>query len=422
MAKHVLLEKYKELKEIYGSPEASFMWWEKNAARPELGVYNIDSHSRKLSLRAYDDTPSTAVYDRLTYVDFGGDGTAKDPVARIMEVTQCKFNEALKMILEWEGDCPEAFIPVNTGSYSKNQEEQRSAYSNNYIRDMILNKAKYKEEYNALVPGLFRSCSEKEISNGERLFSIGFSPKSQYEMENRIFIPEFDSQKIAWGSYKYNRGSDKKGLLRKNSKRVIFGSHLLSKFKENIILSEGHTDVIVNVSKGLSCLTTGSSTKKFNENVELLAGKHLHDFPDLDIAGMLGALNRGLEIQAWNIANPGKEIKHTVYWWAEWFYDKKLAEKILNNGVAKSELFYNLVQVNGIPIKKEHAHFNIEILALLQEEYAQKKKIEIPDYLRIHSWKIVSRGSKKAGYDWIDFHTENSNKEGYQKFLQTFKY
>lgn len=412
------LEKYKVLKDNYQTPEESFSWWENNASRPELGVYKFDKGTRKISLRVYDDTPSAAIYDRLTYVDFGSDGTQKDPIHRIMEVTGCNFSHALDLILSWEGVNPQAFVPIQREGFQK--EELRSAFSNNYIREMVINRSKMNEQYQLLVPGLFRSCSQKEISNAEKLFSIGFSPKSEYEEENRIFIPEFDSGGIAWGCYKYNRGSGKKGLLRKNSKRVIFGSHLLKKFKNDIILSEGHTDVIVNVAKNLASVTTGSSTKKFNENIGLLAGKTLHDFPDLDIAGMLGAMNRGLEIEAFNTQFPDKKITHIIYWWSQWFFDEKLAEKLKNNGVAPSELFYFIK--DQIPIKKDHAFFNIDILAILQETYAEKKKIVLPDYLRIHNWKIIAKGSKKAGYDWIDFHTENSFSDKYEKFIEKFRF
>ncbi len=412
------LERYKAFKDQFSTAEESFAWYEANASRPELGIYNLEKGSRKISLRVYDDTPSVAIYDRLSYVDFGGDGTQKDPLFRVMEVTKKPFAQALDLILSWEGGCSTEFTPK---ARNCQKEEQRSAFSNNYIREMVINRSKLNDKYLTLVPGLFRSCSKQEIANAEKLFSIGFSPKSEYESEDRIFIPEFDSGGIAWGCYKYNRSSGKKGLLRKNSKRVIFGSHLLKKFKNDIILSEGHTDVIVNVAKNLASVTTGSSTKKFNENIEILAGKTLHDFPDLDIAGMLGAINRGLEIEAFNKANPDKKITHIVYWWAQWFFDEKLAIKLRDeNGVAPSELFYFIK--DQIPIKKDRAFFNIDILAILQEAYIEKKKIVLPDYLRIHNWKIMSKGSKKAGYDWIDFHTENGFNEKYESFIEKFRF
>lgn len=422
MGKHVLLEEYKALKEQYPTAEDSFMWWESNASRPELGVYQVNSDLNKLSLRSYDDTPSTAIYENLTYVDFGGEGTAQDPVARVMEVSGLKFNDALRLILSWEGIAPEEFKPKNT--VGSNQKEVKSAFSNNYLREVIKNRQLMKDRYSALAPDLFRTCSKEEQAEGEKLFSIGFVPSNEYQPEDRIFIPEFDTQSMAWGSYRYNRSvKGKKGLLRKNSKRVLFGSHLIKKYKEHIIYSEGHTDTVVNVSKHLATVTTGSSTKKMGENISVLAGKHLHDFPDLDIAGMIGALNRGLEIDKWNEEHKTErdlQIKHTVYWWAEWFYDEKVTEKIQNNAVAKSELFYFIK--DQIPIKKGKAFFNLDILALLQAEYARKKRIEIPDRLRIHSWKMVGRGSKPGGYDFIDFHSENNSSKNYAKFISKFKF
>jgi hypothetical protein len=412
---------YKNIKNSF-SREESFLWWEKNSFRPELGVVDLDTRTKKFSFRSGDNTPSTTIYQNLNYIDFGGEGILKDPLSRIMEVTGMSFPQALDLFLEWEGQSIDNYRKPSFNKPKDNIKEVRKPFSKNYIRDCILNTKKYADRYNYLKKGLFRASSDKEIKIAERLLSIGFIPKSEYEKEDRIFIPEFSIDKVAYGCYKYNRESKyQKGLLRKNSKRVLFGSHLLHKYPNDIIYSEGHTDTIANISKKLACVTTGSSTKSFGDNISYLAGKTLHDFPDLDIPGMIGATKRGLEIEEWNKKNPDQKIKHIVYWWSEWFFDQSTYQKYKNGEILKHELFFDII--DKIPKRKESFLFNINILNYLQKVFLKKRKIkEIPEYLNFNNWVLLSKKVKKKGYDFIDFHNENQNSKNYNSFLKKFTF
>lgn len=411
-----IIQHYKRVLQRY-SKEESIYWWEQNAWRRELGVYKISS-LKKLALRAGDDTPSTSILEGLHYIDYGGESISRDPVHRIREVTGMGFIEAINLFLSWEGNSiVEEFIPRDTNR----SQEKKKAYEKKYLRDAVLNKTRFAERYEKLASGLFRSCNKNEQLIAENFLLIGFLPKGEHQEDDRIFIPEMDENGIAFGSYRYNRDNkEKKGLLRSNSNRVLFGSHLLSKYGENVILAEGHTDVVVNIAKRMAAITTGSATKKIGENIHLLAGKHFHDFPDLDIPGMLGAFKRGLEIEEWNKKNPENKIRHTIYWWAEWFASSKIAEKLISGEVTRAEDFFSIKEL--IPIKKGHACFNVQLLSLVLEEYAKKRRLLLPDHLHIKNWKLLSRSCKTAGYDWIDFHTENKSSNNYQSFIQTFKF
>jgi len=416
-------DKYKMIKNSFSTKEESFDWWEKNSYRKELGIVALDTKTKKFSFRAGDNTPSTVIYENLNYIDFGGEGTLQDPLARIMEVTGMRFPEALDLFLSWEGEDSIEYNP-SLLKPKKKEKKFRDPFSEKYIRQCILNKKKYQTRYDLLKVGLFRASNNKEIKIAERLLKIGFIPKSEYEEFDRIFIPEFDQNGVAYGCYKYNRSIEgRKGLLRKDSKRVIFGSHLLNEFSKDIIYSEGHTDVVANISKRLSCLTTGSSTKPLGENIFLLAGKTIHDFPDLDIAGLLGATKRSIEIIEWNKKQkdfPEKQIKHIVYWWSEWFFDKKLKEKKDLGQIPKSEIFYPFIK--NIPDKKGALFFHKDFLSFLQKKYLEKNKKTLPDNLLFSNWILLSKDIKKAGYDFIDFHNENSNNKNYDSFLNKFKF
>jgi len=411
---------YKRFKESQNK-EDSFRFWEENSGRFELGVSNIDTQRKKLSLRASDNTPSTAIYEGLMAVDFGGDFKG-DPISRVMETQNMSFPQALKIVVSWIGGdtllLNKDFTPIQN-----KEKEVAKPYNELYLRGTRLDTVEYQERYNLLKKDLFRgNCSKEEIKRGENLFQIGFIPKNEYSLEDRIFIPEFDKNSIAWGSYRYNRSSSfNKGLLRKNGKRVLFPANLISHFRKDIILSEGHTDTVVNNAKSLACITTGSSTKRFDSNISELKGKHLHDFPDLDIPGMIGAINRGLEIDKFNsTASIEDRIEHTIYWWAEWLTDKKLANKILNNKLVESDLLFNIKDY--LPIKKEHVCINTDMLQIIEDKYFKKRNISLPERLKIKNWTLLSKKAKKSGYDWIDFHEENHSSKNYLNFIEKFRY
>lgn len=414
-----IVDEYKRIKENYSSREDSFSWWANNSGRSELGIASINSKTRKISLRSSDENESTVIYQNLVYIDFGESGRTKDPVDRIMQTMNCSFIEAVRIFVSWEGSEIQNFTP------SEHKKKDSSDKLNiSIIRECILNKDRYRDRYNAVKAGLFRSCSESEIIRGEKLLSIGFSPISQYEKEDRVFIPEFDETSTPWGFYKYNRGSAfVKGLLRSNSKRVIFGSHLIKWFPKDIIYVEGHTDAVVNISKGYAAITTGSATKLFGDNIENISGKTLHDFPDLDIPGMIGAMKRGLEIDEFNLTNPDKKITHIIYWWSEWMKSDKIYDKISKNMVEEYELYFHIK--NQIPLKNNVANLNMQIFDVIAKIFADKNGIELSDRLLPSKWKIMQKGAEKSGFDWIDFHEkghEGIKKEKFDNFMLKFKF
>ena len=405
---------YKSIKGAYQSKDSSFDWWLTNSGRSELGIYNVDTKLRKLSLRASDKTASTAVYPELQIKDFGGGDGIDDPVSRIMSNTNLTFLEAVDLFLSWEGAEDYEYNPPKA-SAPKKDKEIAAPYKDSYIRNTMLAKARNSARYEELAKDLFRSCSKEEKLNGERLFSIGFIPKENADFEgasDRIFVPEYDQNKIPYGSYRYNRNDkDRKGLLRRDSKRVLFGSHLISTMT-NVVFAEGHTDTIVNCSKGIQCVTTGSATKRFEENIAILAGRNILDFPDLDLAGIFGAVNRSIEIAAWNADCVEEDrISHQIHIWAEGFIDNKIIERVNNGDSLTKEIYY--------PFLNEifEYGFSKKLMLNLAIMYAEKKGFQ----LDVSNWKFISKGFKKAGYDWIDFHTENQEKEGYSAFISKLK-
>lgn len=417
------LDTFLELKNSCSTKEASFDWWSNNSHREELGIISVNDNLKKISMRLDDHKESTAIYGNLGYVDFGQSNKKKDPVDRIMEVKSCSFSEALNIIYSWLSSDEIQPIRSNSSNNSNNSNNKKSEYplNNNIVRECLLNKANFKERYDNLKYGLFRACTEAEISFAENILSIGFSPISKYDIEDRIFIPEFDENNNPWGFYKYNRSANgPKGLLRSNSKRVLFASHLLRKYPKDIIYAEGHTDVIVNVSKHYAAITTGSATKSFDSNINLLANKTLHDFPDLDLPGMIGAVNRGIEIDEFNRLNPDKLITHIIYWWSEWMYSEKLYSKIIENKVDTYESFY-LIK-DQIPLKYNRANFNVSLLSEIINIYAKKNKIILPPRLDIKNWKIMQKGACESGFDWIDFYQKHKIDEKVEKFLSKFKF
>lgn len=393
------VEKFKEILNSF-SMEDSFHWWEKNASRPELMVYKIDTKTKKLSLRAYDDTSSTKIYERLIYVDFGGDGRKNNPVNRIMDVTGLSFLDAVNTFLSWEGSEVQA---LPKWEREKDKKSEPAPYKNSYLRKMILNRK--LPEYSVLAKELFRACDEEQQRYAESVLHIGFQP-SDNQYEARIFIPEMDINGIPYGSYRYNRSVvSQKGLLRSNSKRVLFGAHMFPKFGRYRMCLEGHSDVVTNISRRYACFTTGSSTKGFGENLKDLKGNVLYDFPDLDLPGMKGAMLRATEIKAFNLTCfEHEKITHIIFWWADWMRSKKIYQKIIEKKVEKQDPFY--VICDRIPLKKEHAFFNKDLLKMIQRQICEKNKWNFEE-LSIDNWKVIYKDkSLEEGFDWTDFHQQ----------------
>lgn len=398
---------YKELKMRYSTPEDSFRWWELNSGRPELGVLSIDTRTKKARFRASDDTPSVAFYKYLSYVDFGADGQSKDPVDRIMEVTGATPLEAAKMVLEWEGQNPEDLEIQNHPAFREPQKEKkgfRPPYSPKYLKELQTNRCLYQDRYLKVAKGLFRAVTEVEREFAEHILSIGFLPKKEKNHVDRVFVPEFDEKGVPWGSYAYNREGTPKGLLRKNAKRVLFGSHLLAKYPQTVFFTEGHTDAINLIAKKVPAVTTGSSTTKIGEHIKLLAGRKILFFPDLDVPGMKGVTKKAMEIEEWNKkASPEDRIEYTIFWWADWMYSKDLLEKILSGSVSKSERDLLILSKIGAR-KKGHLLVNKEMFRVIQEDFLYR----FPEYARhpkidIRSWTVVHKNaSRKKGYDFVD--------------------
>jgi len=435
MTTEEIVHLYKNIKYGYDK-ESSWWWWVNNAHRPELCVYKVDEKLKKLSLRADDNTASTAIYQNLSYVDFGGEARLKDPVERIMEITGLSFIEAVKLFLTWEGYNIEENIQYNIPKPVVYQHEEKKTYKAPYkerfLQERVLDRVRHKEQYEEIAKGLFRGCNAKEKEFAEGILYIGFLKSDDPDFADRIFIPEFDQDEIPWGHYLYNRNAEPKGLLRKNAKRVLFGSHLLKKYPKNIIYNEGHSDTIVNIAKGYASITSGSATKPIKEYLSLLEGKTLHDFPDLDIAGSIGAIKRRLDIIEYNLSLPKEErefrkISHKIYWWSNTFISDKLGEKIFNRKINQyDELFPFINQVKlGTYKGKVLAMIDIKLMDQVIANWLQKRNVPVKKYLLPSSWKIMISKPRKMGFDFIDFHEETLEgikKEKKERLLEKFKF
>jgi len=426
---------YKNIKAGYDK-ESSWWWWINNSHRPELCVYKIDEKLKKLALRAEDDTASTAIYQGLGYVDFGGEARLKDPVERIMEITGLSFLEAIKLFLSWEGYDIEQDIQYHIPKpvvYKHDKKKTfKAPYKDKFLQDRVLDRVKYKEQYEEIAKGLFRGCTPEEKKFAEGILYIGFMKSDDPDFADRIFIPEYDQDEIPWGHYLYNRNAEPKGLLRKNAKRVLFGSHLLKKYSKDILYCEGHSDTVVNIAKGYASVTSGSATKPIKDYLPLLEGRILHDFPDLDIAGAIGAIKRRLDIIEYNLSIPQEEkpfrkISHKIYWWSHTFISDKLGEKIINNRISQNdELFPFLSQIKlGRYKGKVLAIINLNLLDKIIANWLQKRNIPIREYFLPSSWQIMISKPRKMGFDFVDFHEETIEgvkKAKKERFLEKFKF
>lgn len=423
-------EIWRSIKERYSTPEESLEFFLRNRERPELGIVSIQN--KKLDLRN-EKSASTVIYKELKVVDYGVSQIGFDVISMIMQNTKLHFNEAVELLCKWEDKTADNSIITNPKEKKELEQTKKVApYSKKYLSKKIEARKENWDTFVQIRNGLLRGCSAQEKKDAVLLFDIGldgYIPEDSTEMEYRLFIPEYDQKKTAFGSFRYNRSLDTKGLLRKNTQRVLFGSHLMNLFdkKKPIIISEGHSDTIVNNSKRLQTVTSGSSTTPMGQFLPILGGRELHFFPDADQPGMKGVTHKVLEVIKYNQSAEAKDrITFKIFWWGSIYVETKLAETNLDTlsekelkGVKQSWWFKykEEIGVDGI--------ITIDVLQKHQEELFKNERIDLstlPEELFVKNWKLISRDKVKQGFDFIDFHEKYKTSPNYAKFIETYKF
>ena len=426
---------YKKLKnkilDKYPTKEDTLQFFRKHHKYFTAGYYeakNFNEYDSKFSIRKNDKTPSTHCKPRLTTIDFGDEQKHKDILQLLIDVHNEKDDGKFLTL-------PKAF-PIAVQMLAKLEEEDENQNMDDYVYvpPPIIEKKKasplterfllrqkrnrYKDDeskkiFKNLINGLCRTCSNEEKNRFVKIFNVGLDinfkidkETNQTVSEYRLFIPEYSSDLSPYGYYKYNRSiKERKGLLRPKAHRVLFGVHLINTFNMSkpIIFAEGHSDVVVNNSKRLQTITSGSATTKIGENISELKGKTLHLYYDLDDAGVKGITRKVIEIEVYNQSQEDKDkIKYKIFQWSS---------KVIIDGEVKDFVDFEKAQIDII--KKSIGDTRNKIT--LTETYLFEKS-------RILYWKTLSEQPKKEGYDWIDFHEEMKDHPKYEKFINTYKY
>ena len=355
-------------------------------------------------------TPSVYPGRNFSVHDFGT-GETFSIFELIQRMEGCSFQEAVIKAYEMDGNSvsPEE-IQYKFQKFSEEGGDIRPPYSEKYIRytrgratDKII-----KPIYEELLKGLFRSCSKKEIIKGIELFSIGIDSYKKEETEEELFrlvIIERDYEGVPWGSFRYNRSLDPKGLRRKNSKKVLIGEHLLPRHKDNkpILFTEGHSDCVVCNAKGLLSVSSGSATSAIPEDsLKYLANKEVHFFGDADLAGIRGLIRKSAQIEEWNKNNPDKIISYKLFFWAETFKQKIRGE----DG-----------QEIEVILKAEKAFKD------MYEEYNSKQySSDHPlEYKELKKKIVIAKTPLvKQGYDFIDFFNDSQDKKWFSSWKKRY--
>jgi hypothetical protein len=393
------------IKEVYASEADTFSFIEANASA--LGVYNVDSRTKKFSIRS-ERTPSAKARPNLSLIDFGGDGVTKDLVAHLQDELGYSFPDAVKLLADLAGVPVEGNVEVKRVAPPtpiKKKVIYLYPFKDEVLKSYIDNSFKKPSIFKELVGGLCRECSIKEMRKAVKLFQIGLSEfthkkgEKNGQTEYRLFIPEKNLKGEALGCFRYNRNLTPKGLLRSGfekdgveyrAKRVLFGSHLIPLFNNEkpIIFTEGHSDCVVNNAKGIASVTSGSATTPIpEEGLEALKGREVHFFYDCDLAGMKGLHKKIAQIKAFNAnQNESDKIRYKIFWWAKSFIDKKTKQKV------ETEALYKALN------EKEELSFVYSEL------------------------KIFSQEEVAGGYDFIDFHRDFKIHSNYESFLERYSY
>jgi len=414
----------------FPTKEDTLNFFKRNHEYFTAGVYkadNFDEYKSKFSARKEDNTPSCLCKPRLTTVDFGDTGKQKSILQYIVDVHNEKeegeylempkaFPKAVQMLADLlevdENQDMDDYVYVPPPPVEeKKEKEYKPKYIDRQKKNSLKND-KNKEIFLSLMNGLCRSCSLDEKRRAVKVFNIGLNdylltdPKTKKSRTvYRLFIPEYSRDLVAYGSFRYNRNEDPKGLLRKNCQRVLFGIHISHFFNQEkpIIFAEGHSDVIVNNSKRIQTITSGSATTPIGENISELKGRIIHLYYDLDLPGVKGITERIIEIEMFNKdVDEAEKIKYKIFQWSS---------KVIIDGEVKNFIEYEDEQKEVIKRLKGDTRRGI---TLSDDEIFEK--------CRISTWKVLSNEPKNKGYDWIDFHTEMQEHPKYSAFINQYTY
>ena len=427
----------KKILSKYQTPGASMQFFRKKHVQEFFGVMNISDNA--FSLRKEDATASVAVTKELKTNDFGTQDGQKEIDVLIFEALfkdkphilekgkQAKhFPIIVNKLAELDGeDVNQDLSNWVPEEVTEKKTEKAKPYTEKYILGRIANAKRNSKKFDTIIKGLCRSCSEEEINKAVEIFNIGLvdyfpkvkegeKPPKNPKKIFRAFIPEYDARDVPYGSFSYNRSiTDKKGLLRTNGKRVLFGENLLKNYNRSkpVIFSEGHSDTVVNVAKGMQCITSGSAGMGIGSNIVELKGLTLHFYPDLDLPGVEGLTKKLLEIEIFNsTAKEEDMIKYQVFYWS--------TDIIINDEV----IDFRLYEKNQGALIKSFMTKDKRPFSTYLKELSPEAKQALWSKIKLSSWKPKSRTPRQKGYDWIDFHTDNQHHEKYTKFKETYTY
>jgi hypothetical protein len=97
--------------------------------------------------------------------------------------------------------------------------------------------------------------------------------------------------------------------------------------------------------------------------------------------------------------------------WGEGFHDSKLQKRIDVKEKLSHEVYFDFLD------EIIDCVFTKDVIFKILKKYADKKSIAID----LSTWKILGKGIKPGGYDWIDFHTYNQDNPKYPTFINSLK-
>jgi len=385
---------------------------------------NFDEYTSKFSARREDKSPSVLCKTRLTTIDFGDTQKQKGILQFIADIENekedgdfLKLPKDFPIVVQILAELLNIDENQNMDDYvyvppPKVEETKVKPYSPKYLDRQKKAISSNQPIFIDLMNGLCRSCSPAEKNRAVKIFNIGLNDYIDVNKESkvqrtvyRLFIPEYSRDLSAYGSFRYNRNEKPKGLLRPKANRVLFGIHLSHDFDDSkpTIFAEGHSDIIVNNSKRIQTITSGSATTPIGDNITEMKGQTYHFYYDLDLPGVKGITERIIEIEEFNKdQSDNDKIKYKIFQWSS---------KIIVDGVVLDFIDYEEEQLETIKRLKGDTRRGITLDA-----------DEIFEKCRISTWRVLSQEPKNKGYDWIDFHTDMQDHPKYQVFIDQYTY
>jgi len=259
-----------------------------------LGIEFPNDGIKFIRISRQENTPSCNVFESnfIGWKDFGS-GDSGDIVHLVRLNLELDYLESVDYVYKLLGG-ENIDLSIDRPKFKPKPKIYAKNINPKFFEFKRIQRKENYDRYMHIMKGFARTLkTDNKIIKIAKFLDIGYD--KEYD---RVYLPEINEKGEYVGYYAYNREAkpfkegDKpiKGMIRKNQKPNLTGSHLLKLWNIDlpIILAEGHTDFVNLIGNGYRAITLGAATKTIKPFLNLLKGRTIHIWYDDDLPGIQG--------------------------------------------------------------------------------------------------------------------------------------